>query len=533
VSDLPEPEEEEGKIPIEERFDQLRKEGKSDKEIAIILAHEGYRYNKIVRLLHISVPMLKKMIEGEEPKTDNSPLNTEQVYKQPQMSQQGLSEHAQILKETLEMTAGVSREKIPNILKKFERRIDFYDSNPMYLYSLLQAAGINWIRSAQIVNDYLSEIGSEQIGPGLPLAAPGSEQVLRTLQQMYPWFQPPQQEQKEEGKGGEEDDFEKYLNRMVKILTLKMMASMGGEQADGKGISIEKIQETMLMKNLLKEPSQMPFGLGMGFGGVEYEPVLDEEGKPVRDEDGNVIMKMRYLPFSFPNMQKDEAKEDKGIVQAMVEVANKGNETALKVAEMVSRKQPEESSLTQVLLEQVNNLQNNLTNTLMERIKALEESDPLDYGIQLISKMKEAGLASREPNIEVTKLQTDLEKWKFDKQQEFNRWVWEQKQAMEDKKYARKSLEEFGKTLRDGIKEVAAPVAQGFKEGYVTAKRTGNAPEAQVQQQKPQQKQTNDLKQMSNDELLQIYEQAKNSERVVSDAKAKIIEEIHQRGLQI
>lgn len=38
---------------------------------------------------------------------------------------------------------------------------------------------------------------------------------------------------------------------------------------------------------------------------------------------------------------------------------------------------------------------------------------------------------------------------------------------------------------------------------------------------------------MSNDELLQIYEQAKNSERVVSDAKAKIIEEIHQRGLQI
>src|SRR5579883_2904159 len=150
----------------------------------------------------------------------------------------------------------------------------------------------------------------------------------------------------------------------------------------------------MLMKNLLKEPSQMPFGLGMGFGGVEYEPVLDEEGKPVRDEAG------------------------KGIVQAMVEVANKGNETALKVAEMVSRKQPEESSLTQVLLEQVNNLQNNLTNTLMERIKALEESDPLDYGIQLISKMKEAGLASREPNIEVTKLQTDLEKWKFDKQQE-------------------------------------------------------------------------------------------------------------------
>src|SRR5579875_1473678 len=121
------------------------------------------------------------------------------------------------------------------------------------------------------------------------------------------------------------------------------------------------------MRNPLEEPSQMAFGFGVGFGGVEYEPVRDGEGKPVRDEARNVMKKRRYLPFSFPNVQKDEAKEDKGIVQAMVEVANKGNETALKVAEMVSRKQPEESSLTQVLLEQVNNLQNNLTNTLMER----------------------------------------------------------------------------------------------------------------------------------------------------------------------
>jgi len=545
------------KVPPEERVEQLRSQGKSKNEIIVIMDHENYKINEIMRACHVNTKQIHDALNGtgasspEEDSDDNpseTDLNTKRVFKQPSMSDQDYSESSKILKETLEMTSGVSKDKIPFILKKFERRADFYTQQPMYLYSLLQTAGINWIRAAQIVNDFLTEIGSDQTGIGMPFisgAGNPTQQVYRVMQQMYPWFQVPEAPGKgeENVKEKDEDDFDKRLSDVIKALTINMIKKMQ-EDDDRKGFSIEKIQETLLLKNMLQDKPQMPFGFG--FGGVEYEPVLDENGKPVRDDTGNIVMKVRYMPFSFPfgkeAKEGNDSSENK-LAEALVEVANKGNETAIKVAEMMkgnnNSSETTSSEMVKVLLDQVNNLQASMRDTLMDRIKALEESDPLQYGIQLIEKLKDAGLtaANKEPNIEITKLTTDLEKWKFDKQQEFNRWVWEQKQAMEDKKYARKSLEEFGKTLRDGIREVAAPVAQGFREGYVAAKRTGPAPVPQRQPEPEPEEQTRqpgkDLKTLSNEELLQLLEQAKNSERVVSEAKSAIVSEINKRGLPI
>lgn len=71
--------------------------------------------------------------------------------------------------------------------------------------------------------------------------------------------------------------------------------------------------------------------------------------------------------------------------------------------------------------------------------------------------LKELGFVKgglKTENVEVKKLQINLEKWRHDSNTKLQQWIWEQKQQMKDKEYARAQLKELGGSIRTGIEKL-------------------------------------------------------------------------------
>ena len=151
-------------------------------------------------------------------------------------------------------------------------------------------------------------------------------------------------------------------------------------------------------------------------------------------------------------------------------------------------------------------------------------------------------------NVEVKRLQIDLEKWKHENNTKLQQWIWEQKQQMKDKEYARAQLKELGGSIRTGIEKLGVPLANGFADGLrqgrlrSTPRQQNQGTKAATQEQvavaesnggSTTQPEQSDLGKLNDDELVNTLGKAQKAEKVVENAKKQLVQEANRRGLKI
>ncbi|MGI0079401.1 MAG: hypothetical protein ACRECH_07235 [Nitrososphaerales archaeon] len=86
--------------------------------------------------------------------------------------------------------------------------------NPTILFNTLTLAGLSWLKAKDIVSQWLFETNPDQL---LPIYAQTNPR------NMLPWSLSPGEEGRE---GKQEFDIDKQLDRMTKLMQMKMLASM-------------------------------------------------------------------------------------------------------------------------------------------------------------------------------------------------------------------------------------------------------------------------------------------------------------------
>jgi len=281
----------------------------------------------------------------------------------------------------------------------------------------------------------------------------------------------------EEGEKREaKDEIDKALERQAKIATIRAMQMQSG----------------------------FPFG-------TQLIPALDKDGKPMVDSSGTPVYKV--VPTAFPSQPQQTDQ----------------------VFELLKIEKERAGKLEEKLIDTVKESTAKDTKILEDRIKDLESRDPLAYFTNVVDKLRNLELFKTSPeSLEVTKLKTDLQKWmheesmkmkRWSKEQDiaFRKWLDERKEHREEMKQAREQIKELGKTLRAGMKEVGGPLAkavgEGVREGAIRRKpaAASQAPKKTIQE-------------MSEGELRDQLKKAEEAERVVTEAKRKIIEELNRRS---
>jgi len=298
----------------------------------------------------------------------------------------------------------------------------------------------------------------------------------------------------------------------------------GGGHAGPGGDSFDRMLEQMGKIMMLKTLSSINQGGGYGQGmmspfmGQELEPIIDAEGKVVKDEYGAPVMKVRTIPMAAMGAAAKGGEDSMANMLKVVEImADKG-------------KGEDRTDVVNLLVERINSMSDKQFDLIQSELEAVKGSDPMEYTLGVMSKLKELGyIGDKGDNLEVAKMNIDLKRWQGEQENALTRWIHEQKMAFEDKKYARVQMQELGETIRKAVTEIGKPMAEGFKDGLAKGRAAANGNGNGGSKQHGAQH--NNAREMTKDELESNLEQAEQAERVVADAKAQLIAEARRRGL--
>ncbi|MGI0080508.1 MAG: hypothetical protein ACRECH_12900, partial [Nitrososphaerales archaeon] len=283
----------------------------------------------------------------------------------------------------------------------------------------------------------------------------------------------------------------------------------------------------MMMQNMRGGNQGMQ---GMGFQGgmpmiTRTKPILDAEGKVLKDETGMAQMEYVYEPWS-PLALPSSGNEKDSMSDRFVEVLGDA---------LTSERDAKNGALTKL----AETFQTNNASQLeyfRTRLDAMESSDPTDAMIGFLDKLKVMGVPmgqQQTDNLDIKKLDIDLQKWKHEQGNSLQKWIWEQKQTMADKQYARQQLKEFGGSVRMGIDKLGVPIATGFAEGL---KGRGGGAQNQNGNRNRRVESTGteeDVSRMSDDVLVQTGEEADRAMKVIERAKKNIAGEMDKRGMKV
>jgi hypothetical protein len=500
------------------------------------------------------------------------------------------TDDATALRSILKRTLGVASPQAISLLEEVEADPHFYRTNPIQLYSSLTLMGLSNDRAKGVAQQYAARVGDKKTrerfdkamlnldvdeGAGKPEATPEDrfqkmfERALR-LREMELMGTVLGTGKAPEPKAPEPRRGDERLDRLMdRAEEYKVMSTIFKDESGMKSVQAEEVTEYERTKNddgteqfipvrtikrplppsgTQQQPAQDEFDkiltqmakvqmvkmLGAGVGGAGAvpgmetitEPILDAEGHPIFDKLGQPVVRTHTVPSGAGAKGASD-------LAVLLQLADKQQEGMVKVAEIMKEKDGGSvGDLTQLMLKRIDQLGDSQIKMLTDQVNALQNQDPLGYVSDLVDKLKKIGaFGGKEQSLEVAKLSTDLEKWEFDKDQEFKRWAWEQRQTMEDKKYARKQLEEFGRTVREGIEKVAAPVAKGFQEGYV--EQSKRSPAGSVRTQRPAEQAEKDIKDMSDEEIQAMLGKVNTAEKTVEKARENLVAEISRRGIKV
>ena len=410
------------------------------------------------------------------------------------MSEAEEDELVRLLVDVLETTSGIQPKMIEGIRRRVTMDPDFYKRNPTYLMKVLMGAGLSWLRARDVLDQVYGMLYKDNPEENVWLSMfPPAGAPQEPYAPPYPQY--PYRPVKEEDP---DEQLDKRMNRMMmNMMIMNMIKSMNPQQ------NAPAVQQNAI---------------------VEYEPVIGEDGKPVVDANGNIVMKQRVVPIAAQPVQSAD-KEIIGVLRDALKSRDDGGGNR-EIVDMLK-----------TLFDTVRAMNEKQVEMLKERIDALESSDPIQGIKNMVETLKEMGLVGgpQPENAELAKMRIDLEKWKHEQDLELRKWLEDQRMKLEDKRYAREQMKEFSRTLREGISKVAVPIAEGMGEGYkeglkMRAKEASKAKEAQPQPQEPPRK---DITEMSTEELLKLKSDADMAKAKLAQAEKEIMTEIQRRNIKV
>jgi hypothetical protein len=460
-------------------------------------------------------------------------------------------EDAKLLKEILEQTSGINTEKTDKVVRFYQARKEKFNENPMLIYNLLTGAGLSPYRAQGVLTNFLQYTSNGEFEMMAPMMFAGgmvspSSMIPMVLNRKTGRYEPTEED--------EDPEMKKLVREDKKFAVQMIREDMEDRRAERKQQKMMNQIMTMMMMKMMGEQqrgSQGAFGTfgsspmsAFMFPEIEYAV---EDGKIITDGYGNPVpSRMRYVPMTAymmgPNhSQTSQSTSSPAGYDKMFDV----------MGDALKSEREAKNDLVKTLAESTTKLSEQQTDFLKTRLDALEQSDPIETFVQLTSRLKELGFVEGGPkteNVEVKKLQIDLEKWKHESNTKLQQWIWEQKQQMKDKEYARAQLKELGGSIRTGIEKLGVPLANGFADGLregrlrSTPRQSSAVGKGSSQEQtiatesngsSTNQTEQTDLGKLNDDELVNTLGEAQKAEKVVENAKKQLVHEANRRGLKI
>ncbi len=164
------PSESERRKAVEERVRELRREGKSTREVAIVLDGEAYKRNETSRALKVNPRVLNTWIRGDSGGRDAGTFSgpvTAKVDSEGQREEKKESKYepqsdiSSILNTHLRTISGVNRSLVGPVLAEIDTHPEYYENNPLQIYPLLTGAGLSnqraFVASERVIRDLKPE----------------------------------------------------------------------------------------------------------------------------------------------------------------------------------------------------------------------------------------------------------------------------------------------------------------------------------------------------------------------------------------
>jgi hypothetical protein len=344
--------------------------------------------------------------------------------------------------------AELNKDIKEKILQTYTRRPQEYEEQPWRMQNYLEALGVRekvakwlttrfWSITRGISLDYF-EPQENQAYPYQPF--PAYPQQQRAMQPQYPVTQPP-----------EDQD--------MKMMRFMMMMKMFNQPAQSNVDPMQQFMQMMAMSG--------------GRMGLSQEPVLDSTGKPMIDATGNVVMRFTMVPST----QQSQNHQPDPTIELFKEMLRSQTDQKRVSDDRYYLTLEKQKAIEDEMREKENR-------ALRRRLAMIEQERGPDRLIEDIKRLKEVGLypavgGASSPNIDALKLQTDLERWKYERETDLQRW--QRQQDMDARKwYKELELEEarenrtqdrlgmLGETLKDTLTNVVTPVLQSAAAGAMS-----------------------------------------------------------------
>jgi hypothetical protein len=296
-----------------------------------------------------------------------------------------------------------------------------------------------------------------------------------------------------------------------------------------------KMMRMMMMMKMMNQPAtpavdpmqQMMQMMMMSGGrmGMAQEPMYGANGQPITDSNGNQVMRFTMQP----------AMQQQAVPQ--------GPDPTLEIFKEIIRGQNEQKRSSDdryfATLEKQREIESEIaekeSRALRRRLANVEQERSSDRLIEDVEKLRKLGLfaggGSSPASIEAIKLQTDLDKWKFERETDLSRW--QQQTDMDARKwYKERELEEIreartqdrlgilGDSLKDTLTTVVTPILSSMGSGVA----------ANLQQSKMQpQGAVPDFTNISDQDLVNQYQEVERIDNRAEEAKIYLKAEMERR----
>jgi hypothetical protein len=333
---------------------------------------------------------------------------------------------------------------------------------------------------------------------------------------------------------GVRDNVARYLASRFWSITKNM------EDAD------TKMMRMMMMMKMMNQPAQTSqdpmqqmmqmMMMGGGRMGVAQEPMYGANGQPVVDSSGNQVMRFTMMPSmqQQPSMQGPDPS-----LELFKEIIKGQNEQKRAADDRYYRTLEKQREIEGEIAEKE-------SRALRRRLASVEQERSSDRLIEDVEKLRKLGLfatggGGTAANIEAIKLQTDLDKWKFERETDLSRW--QQQTDLEARKwYKERELEELrenrtqerlgilGDSLKDTLQTVVTPILTSMSSGVASnfqAQAQAQAASADLP----------DLTNVSDQDLVTQYQDVQNidtrAEQAKSLLKAEMERRMQSRGVEV
>jgi len=296
----------------------------------------------------------------------------------------------------------------------------------------------------------------------------------------------------------------------TKMMRMMMMMKMMNQPATS---SVDPMQQMMQMKMM-----------SGGRMGMSQEPVYLANGQPAQDSSGNQIMRFTMTPAM---QQQPYQQGPDPSLELFKEIIKGQNEQKRAADDRYFQTMEKQRAIEGEIAEKE-------SRALRRRLAMVEQSSSSDRLIEDVEKLRKLGLfaggGNNPSNIEAIKLQTDLDRWKYERETDLVRW--QQSQEMDARKwYKERELEEIrenrtqdrlgilGESLKDTIQTVVTPILSSMSSGVASGIQGG--PSQQVE--------SPDLTKIDDDSLLKQYHEVERIGSRANEARAMLKTEMEGR----